>query len=85
MIDTTRRWHWPLSAPDAYCAHGKPTLAWSYLGDHIRANVTGAVCPASDECCTIILMESIPMSSSISSISWQKRFPVGLQTSTAHR
>ena len=25
-----------------------------YLGDHIRANVIGAVCPASGECCTMI-------------------------------
>jgi hypothetical protein len=26
-----------------------------YLGDHIRANVIGAVCPATGECCTMIL------------------------------
>jgi transposase len=41
----------------------RPRRRWSargdrpkvpYLGDHIRANVIGAVCPASGECCTMI-------------------------------
>ncbi len=31
---------------------GRPKVP--YLGDHIRANVIGAVCPASGECCTMI-------------------------------
>ena len=29
-------------------------LKYPYLGDHIRANVIGAVCPASGECCMMI-------------------------------
>ena len=41
----------------------RPRRRWSargsrpklpYLGDHIRANVIGAVCPATGECCTMI-------------------------------
>ena len=41
----------------------RPRRRWSalggrsrepHLGDHIRANVIGAVCPASGECCTMI-------------------------------
>ena len=31
---------------------GRPKIP--YRGDHIRANVLGAVCPASGECCTMI-------------------------------
>ena len=34
-------------------ALGQPAKA-AYLGDHIRANVIGAVCPAAGECCTMI-------------------------------